>query len=111
MTLTCAAGAGYWAWLTGSLPATAAAFIGLIVSVYWGGKAAMQALRAMLLTPQMLKGKTLIRRKKDPPLAVRKEPQEAPPAAEPISAGESLPLELIPTESPPKSKGETLSPE
>jgi chromosome segregation ATPase len=109
MTLTCAAGAGYWAWRTNSLPATAAAAIGLIVAVYWGGKAAGQAFRAMLLTPQMLKGKTLIRRKKDPPLATRVKPQDDPPAAAPIAGGESLPLELIPTEQPPPAGGETLS--
>ena len=116
MTLTCAIGTGYWAWRVNSVAASAATAIGVIAAAYWGSRALGQALRALLLTPQMLKGKTLIRRRKKSKDPKHQAAPEQLAAEESLAdgatdGGESLPLELIPTAEPPPERGETLSPD
>lgn len=105
MTLTCSLGAAYFAYVNHSVPAAAGAAIGLAAAAYWGGKAALHAVRTTLLKPQGSGASKL-----PAPAAQDEEPQHEPAQEEPLEPIASLdppPLELPPPEENPS--GGTLS--
>ncbi len=105
MTLTCSLGAAYFAYVSHSVPAAVGAAVGLAAAAYWGGKAALHAVRTTLLKPQGSGAS-----KPPAPVAQDEEPQPEPAQQEPLEPIASLdppPLELPPPEENPG--GGTLS--